>query len=69
MSGGATNTNDKLFASSMGWSSISCNSFDTCAQTMARGLLKASGYTANNRSLKIKTSTVGFNYTGASLSS
>ncbi|MFV5482268.1 pilus assembly protein [Acinetobacter towneri] len=66
---GATNTNDKLFASSMGWSSISCNSFDTCAQTMARGLLKASGYTANNRSLKIKTSTVGFNYTGASLSS
>ena len=65
---GATNTNDKLFASSMGWSSISCNNFDTCAQTMARGLLKASGYTANNRSLKIKTSTVGFDYTGASLS-
>ncbi|WP_240921588.1 PilC/PilY family type IV pilus protein [Acinetobacter sp. SA01] len=66
---GATNTNDNLFASSMGWSSISCNSFDTCAQTMARGLLKASGYTANNRSLKIKTSTVGFNYSGSSLSS
>lgn len=66
---GATNTNDKLFASSMGWDSISCNSFDTCAQKMARGLLKATGYIANNRSLKIKTSTVGFDYTGASLSS
>lgn len=65
---GATNTNDKLFASSMGWSSIPCNNFDTCAQTMARGLLKTSGYTANNRSLKIKTFTVGFDYTGASLS-
>ncbi|MHA3092573.1 pilus assembly protein [Acinetobacter brisouii] len=69
---GAPNTptaNDRLFASAMGWSSISCSSFDSCAQTMARGLLKASGYTQSNRQIKIKTSTVGFNYTGQALSS
>lgn len=52
--------NDKLFSSSMGWSSVTCNSFDGCGQIIARGLSKASGYTANNRNLKIKTSTVGF---------
>ena len=64
----APTSNDNLFASAMGWSSISCNSFDSCAQTMARGLLKTTGYTQSNRQIKIKTSTVGFNYTGSSLS-
>lgn len=65
---GATNTNDKLFASSMGWGTIACTNFDTCAQMMARGLVKASGYTASARNIKIKTSTVGFNYTASGLS-
>ena len=64
----APTSNDNLFASAMGWSSISCNSFDSCAQAMARGLLKTTGYTQSNRQIKIKTSTVGFNYTGSSLS-
>ncbi|EPC8873033.1 PilC/PilY family type IV pilus protein, partial [Acinetobacter baumannii] len=64
----APTPNDKLFASSMGLSSISCNSFDSCAQFMAKGLLKTTGSPFSNREVKIKTYTVGFNYTGSALS-
>jgi hypothetical protein len=64
----APTANDKLFASSMGLSSISCNSFDSCAQFMAKGLLKTAGNPFSNREVKIKTYTVGFNYTGSALS-
>ncbi|WP_257220233.1 MULTISPECIES: pilus assembly protein [unclassified Acinetobacter] len=64
---GANNTNDKLYASAMGWSSITCNSFDSCARNMAKGLLKTTGHTFNNRKVKIKTSTVGFDFSGTSL--
>lgn len=63
----APTANDKLFASSMGLSSISCNSFDSCAQFMAKGLLKTAGNPFSNREVKIKTYTVGFNYTGSAL--
>lgn len=61
------NTNDKLFANALGWSSISCNSFDSCVQTMARSLVKNASSTATNRQVKVKTFTVGFNHSGNNL--
>lgn len=54
--------NDKLFGSSLlGGGTFNCSGSQSCQTSIAGTLAKKTGYTPNNRSLKIKTSTVGFN--------
>lgn len=58
----APTTNDLLFGSSLlgGSGTFNCSGTTGCLPAIAGSLAKKTGYTANNRSLTIKTSTVGF---------
>ncbi|WPC31868.1 pilus assembly protein [Acinetobacter towneri] len=58
----APTTNDLLFRSSLlgGSGTFNCSGNMGCLPAIAGSLAKKTGYTANNRSLKIQTSTVGF---------
>lgn len=66
------NVTDLLFKSAIfgGGAPFTCsnnetNKTSTCPIQISGALAKSAGYTANNRSLKIKTSTVGFNIDNA----